>query len=164
MSIIQSLQDLLIHNIKTLYDAEHQLTEIIPLINERASHPNLKRIISEELEAAKTLSAVLKDAASQMAEEPAGQISESMMGLTREIRYFFNEEFDDDTVDAAILSLVQQTCHYFIAAYGATSQYAQTKDLPEVKSLLGKNIEHKKKLDEKLKTLAMHLNNIATSD
>jgi len=161
MSTIQSLQDLLIHNIKTLYDAEHQLTEILPLVNERVSHPDMTRIVSDELEAANKLSAALKDSSSNLGEEPTGQISETMVGLSREVRYFFSEDFDNDTVDAAILSLLQQISHYFIAAYGASAQYAETIDLPEVKSLLGKNIDHKKSLDEKLKKLAMHLNDIA---
>jgi len=164
MSNIQSLQDLLIHNIKTLYDAEHQLTEILPLINERASHPDLERIVTDELEAANNLSAALKDAAFEVGEEPTGQISEMMVGLSREIRYFFSEGFDNDTVDAAMLSHLQQMCYNFIVVYDVTGQYAETKQLFKIKSLLDKNKEHKKELEEKLKKLAMHLNDIATSD
>lgn len=158
---MNSLTDLLTFNLKVIYDAETQTTEILPLISERVTHPDLKKIAEDQLAAEKKLKKAIVAACDQLGENVTGQISEPMIGLNREIRFFLNEDFDDNTVDAALMNILQRVSHYFVACYGAMSNYADLLDLPDIKNDLGHNLKIKKKLDDDLKQLADHLNTIA---
>ena len=161
MHNLNSLRDLLIHYLKVIYDAEEQYTEILPLVAERATHPDLQKTINDQLNQGKQIKKTLITVGEQLAEDHSGQISEAMMGLTREMRFFFNEDFDNHVADAGLINLLQRATHYCIAGYGAMSNYADQLNEEEIKNELGQLLDMKKKLDDELKQLALHINEIA---
>jgi ferritin-like metal-binding protein YciE len=64
------------------------------------------------------------------------------------------EDFDDATMDAALIAAAQRAEHYEIAAYGTVVAWALAMGHDEVVGLLEETLAEEKAADEKLTSLA----------
>jgi ferritin-like metal-binding protein YciE len=68
------------------------------------------------------------------------------------------EDFEDDVMDAALISAAQRVEHYEIAAYGTVSAYADLLGESKQASLLRQTLEEEKQTDQKLTELSKKIN------
>jgi ferritin-like metal-binding protein YciE len=68
------------------------------------------------------------------------------------------EDFDDDTMDAGLISAAQRVEHYEIAAYGTVRTYAELLGEDQAAQLLEQTLEEEKETDQKLTDLASDIN------
>jgi ferritin-like metal-binding protein YciE len=69
-----------------------------------------------------------------------------------------SEDFEDDVMDAALISAAQRVEHYEIAAYGTVRTYAELLGEDTAAQLLEQTLEEEKETDQKLTDMAGEIN------
>jgi len=81
-----------------------------------------------------------------------------MEGLLAEGQEIMGEDFEDDVMDAALISAAQRVEHYEIAAYGTVRTYAELLGEDTAAQLLEQTLEEEKETDQKLTDMAGEIN------
>jgi ferritin-like metal-binding protein YciE len=154
-----SLRELLVEELKDLYDAENQLIKALPKMAEAASSEDLRAAIEEHLEKTEQQAERLKQVFSQLDESPKAQRCKGMEGLIKEGTDIIKEDdMDPEVKDAAIISAAQRVEHYEIAGYGCVRTWANLLGENEVASLLEQTLEEEKGADQTLTQIAEEIN------
>jgi ferritin-like metal-binding protein YciE len=154
-----SLRELLVEELKDLYDAENQLIKALPKMAEAASSEDLRAAIEEHLEKTEQQAERLKQVFSQLDESPKAQKCKGMEGLIKEGTDIIKEDdMDPEVKDAAIISAAQRVEHYEIAGYGCVRTWANLLGENEVASLLEQTLEEEKGADQTLTQIAEEIN------
>jgi len=154
-----SLRELLVEELKDLYDAENQLIKALPKMAEAASSEDLRTAIEEHLEKTEQQAERLKQVFSQLDESPKAEKCKGMEGLIKEGTDIIKEDdMDPEVKDAAIISAAQRVEHYEIAGYGCVRTWANLLGENEVASLLEQTLEEEKGADQTLTQIAEEIN------
>ncbi len=159
-----SLRELYVDELKDLYSAEMQLTKALPKMAKAASSGELREGFEKHLQQTQGHVERLEQIFEMLDEKPTGKKCLGMEGLVKEGAEVMEEDFQDDVMDAALISAAQRVEHYEIAAYGTVAAFADLLDEPEHASLLRETLEEEKETDEKLTELAEQINLEATSE
>ena len=153
-----ALQELLIDELRDLYDAENRLVKALPKLAKAATSKELRAGFEEHLEQTRGHVDRLKEIFDSFGEKPTGKKCAGMMGLIQEGEEMMNEDFDAEVMDAALISAAQRVEHYEIAAYGCVSTWAELLGESEAGALLEKTLEEEKETDGKLTQLSEKIN------
>jgi ferritin-like metal-binding protein YciE len=154
MEKIDSLEGLLLHEIKDLYHAEKQLVKALPKVAKKASSSELKNAIEEHLHQTEGHVNRLEQVF-QMLGQPAKAVKcKGMQGILEEGEETLKLDSTEETRDAAIITAAQKVEHYEIASYGSAANWAKLLGRNDIKALLGETLEEEKQTDEKLTRLA----------
>jgi ferritin-like metal-binding protein YciE len=153
-----SLQELYVDELKDLYSAENQLTKALPKMAKAASSEELRQGFEEHLEQTKGHVERLQQIFEMLGEKPTGKKCVGMEGLIKEGAEIMSEDFEDDVMDAALISAAQRVEHYEIAAYGTVCAYADLLGESEHVSLLKETLDEEKETDQKLTELSKEIN------
>lgn len=166
MASIDSLNALLVTQLRDLYDAEKRLTKAIPKLVKAATNDALRTALENHLEETENQVARLEQAFEHLGETAKAKPCAGMRGIIEEGNEHVNEDYDDDDLrDAVIIGSAQRVEHYEIAAYGTAMAHAKLLNQKEVISLLKATIEEEKAADKKLTEIAESVVNLeAASD
>ncbi|CAN5921321.1 ferritin-like domain-containing protein [soil metagenome] len=151
---LESLNDLFIHQLKDLYNAEQQLTKALPKMAEKATSTKLKKAFTDHLKETETQITRLEQVFEVLGEKAKGEKCKAMEGLLKEGEDFMKEDASDEVMDAGLIASAQRVEHYEIAGYGTACTYAKTLGHNDALNLLKENLAEEKKTDEKLTELA----------
>lgn len=151
---LESLNDLFVHQIKDLYNAEQQLTKALPKMADKASSKQLKTAFSNHLKETENQIKRLEQVFEVIGEKAKGEKCKAMEGLLKEGEDFMNEDATKEVMDAGLIASAQRVEHYEIAGYGTACTYAKTLGHTEAYNLLKETLAEEKKTDEKLTELA----------
>jgi ferritin-like metal-binding protein YciE len=151
---LDTLHDLMIHELKDLYSAERQLVQALPRMAKNATSNELQTAIRNHLAETEEHVARLQQLLEEFGESTRGQKCIGMEGLIEEAKELMDEDGDEDVLDAGIIAAAQRVEHYEIAAYGTVCEYARIMGHANAVELLGKTLEEEKKADELLTSLA----------
>jgi ferritin-like metal-binding protein YciE len=154
-----SLQDLLEHELKDLYNAENQLVKALPKMAKAASHPDLRAGFETHLEETQGQVKRLERIFKQLDMGTRGKKCEAMEGLIEEGKELISEKPGPAVLDAGLIAAAQKVEHYEIASYGCARTWANQLGLTEVAELLEETLEEEKATDVKLTELAMSMVN-----
>jgi ferritin-like metal-binding protein YciE len=152
---INSLQDLLLEELKDLYNMERQIIKALPKVIKHCSSEELKAGLEEHFEQTKHQEERLEECFEHVGHSAKSKKCTGMEGILEE-----GEDLIDDleekgpVMDAAIVSACQKVEHYEITAYGTTCAWAELLGLHEVAELLKQNLDEEKAADEKLTQVA----------
>ncbi|NLX09655.1 MAG: ferritin-like domain-containing protein [Chloroflexi bacterium] len=155
---LKSLDDLLLHELKDIYDAEHQITEALPKMRQAASSNELKKAFEEHLKVTEEQIKRLEQVFEQLGEKPKREACKGMKGLVAEGQNVMEEGDKGDTLDAALIASAQKVEHYEIASYGSVRTYANMLGHRDVAQLLQQTLDEESMTDEKLTGIAERLN------
>jgi ferritin-like metal-binding protein YciE len=156
---LDSMENLFLHEIKDLYNAEKQLTKALPKMAKAVTSEELRHLIEEHLEETKQQVERLEQIFNMLGKPARGIKCKGMEGLIEEGDELMGEEGDEAVKDAAILGAAQRVEHYEIAVYGCARTYAEMLGMMEAAELLQTSLDEEKAADEKLNQLAMsHVN------
>src|SRR4051812_5070109 len=79
-----TLDDLFLHELKDLYDAEHQLTEALPQMADAAASSDLRTVFNSHLLETREHINRLKQVFQRIGQEPERQTCPAMKGLVKE--------------------------------------------------------------------------------
>jgi len=149
-----SLDELFLHQLKDLYDAEHRLTEAIPKMAEKASHASLKNAFMSHLQETEKQVERLEMIFQNIGQEPDRVKCAAMVGLLAEGDEVLDAEGDADVLDAALLAAAQRVEHYEISGYGTARAFALRLGNRYAAELLQESLDEESAADEKLTMIA----------
>jgi ferritin-like metal-binding protein YciE len=129
---VETMQELLIDELKDLYSAEKQIVRALPKIAKAASSPELQEALLGHLEETKGV-----------LEEGAEVLEDTDKGVVR---------------DAALISACQRVEHYEMAGYGSAREFAKLLGQTEVAALLDETLSEEKNADKKLSAISKQVN------
>lgn len=160
MSTVNSLQELLLEEIKDIYDAEKQLVKALPKMAKAATNAELKEGITLHLTETKKHVARLEQAFKELgaSSKSKGKTCKAMQGLIEEGEEAIELEGPDAIRDACLIGAAQRVEHYEIAAYGTVITLAEIVGASEVADLLKETLNEEKNTDETLTDIADTVN------
>ena len=155
---LELLEDFYIEELHDIYDAEKQLSRILPKLSRAANAPELQAAFKEHHSVTKKQIRRLEEIFQRLDEKPTGKRCKGMAGLLKEAKEFLAEDAVPEIVDVGLITAAQKVEHYEIAAYGSLATYAKLLGFMQDKELLGQTLLEEKETDGKLSLLAESLN------
>lgn len=160
----ENLQELLVEELKDIYNAEHQLTKALPKMAKAAQNEDLKAGFLTHLEETKGHIERLEKAFELLGEKAKGKTCKAMKGLIEEGAEAIEENDASFTRDAQLIGAAQRVEHYEIAAYGTVRAMAKLLGHDEVADLLKQTLEEEGATDKKLTSVAAKVNRAAIEE
>lgn len=163
MSSVTTLHELLVEEIKDLYDAEKQLLKALPEMARAATYPDLKQSFLDHLNETNNQVVRLEMVFERLAVPPEEKTSKAMKVLIKEGADAIGLNGPDAIRDARLIGTAQRIEHYEIAAYGTARSFAETVGENEIVDLLERTLEEEKTVDENLTRISQTVNEEANS-
>lgn len=154
MAAMEDLRDLLIDELRDIYDAEHRITKALPKMAKNAGSDELREGFELHLEETEGQIERLEQIFELLGENPKRKKCEGIVGLLEEGEEKMGEDAHQSVLDAALIASAQKVEHYEIASYGTLRTYAQLLGNQDVAALLEETLQEEKATDEKLTALA----------
>ena len=151
---LSDLNDLFLHELKDVYDAEHQLLKALPRMAKAASSTELQQAFEEHLAQTEQQVERLESVFEACGESPERESCVGMKGLIAEGERLIKEDPEPDVLDAGLIAAAQRVEHYEIAAYGTLVAWADTAGIDGAAELLQATLEEEKMTDQKLSAIA----------
>lgn len=149
-----NLRDAFIAELRDSYDSEKQLTKALPKMASAASTPALKKALESHLEETRGHVERLEQVFESIDEKVQGKHCDGIAGIIKEGSAALGEDFDESTMDAAIIAGGQRAEHYEIAAYGTLIAWAKQLNLDDAVNLLQQTLDEEKAANRKLTEIA----------
>jgi len=164
MPKLASLDDLLVHELQDIYNAEGQILKALPRMIKAATHPDLKQAFEEHRQQTEGQVRRLEHAFKLLGVPAKGRKCEGMAGLIEEGKKVMEEDAEPPVRDAALIAAAQKVEHYEIASYGCVCTYAEMLGYDQVHDLLGQNLDEEETTDQRLTALAENVINQEAED
>lgn len=161
---LNTLADLLLHELKDLYSAETQLTKALPKMAKAATNPDLRAGFEEHLEQTRNHVARLDAIGEKLGARLTGHKCQAMEGLIKEGAELIGEDADESVRDAGLIGAAQRVEHYEMAGYGTARTLAMQLGHSEIADLLEETLEEEKDTDAKLTELAESAVNLEAAE
>jgi len=151
---LQSLNDVLVHELQDLHSAEEQLIEALPKMAGAATDDKLRTAFEEHLGETRQHLERIEDVCSQIGITPSGERCKAMEGLLREGDEIISATGDPAAKDAALIAAAQRVEHCEIAAYGTARTLADQLGFGDAKDLLDQTLDEESNADSRLTKIA----------
>lgn len=151
---LETMQDLLIHQLRDIYSAEQMLTKALPKLADKASTEELANAFREHLAETQKQVARLDQVFKILGERPGGVKCKGMEGLIEEGNEILEEEGSEAVIDAGIIAAAQRVEHYEISAYGSAKALAVLLGHSDVVRLLNESQVEETAADKRLSLIA----------
>jgi len=161
---VETLEELLVDELKDLYSAEKQIVRSLPKLAKAAASTELQEALLSHLEETKGQVERLEQIAELVGKKLTGKTCVGMQGVLEEGSEVV-EETDKGTVrDAALIGASQRVEHYEIAGYGTARDFAKILGMNDVAELLEQTLQEEKAADKKLTSLSTAVNKRAKAE
>jgi ferritin-like metal-binding protein YciE len=151
---MNNMQDLYLHELKDIHNAEKQILQALPKMAKAASHQELRQAFEEHERVTEEQVRRLETIFDDLGQKPSGKKCKGMEGLIEEGEEILSEDADPDVRDAALIAAAQRVEHYEIAAYGTARTYARHLGFDKHVELLQRTLDEEGQTDERLTKLA----------
>jgi len=152
---LNTLHDLLVHELRDLLSAEKQLVKALPKMAKAASSDELRSAITGHLEQTRVHVTRLEQSFESLGLSARGAKCDAMAGLLEEASGLLAEEAAPEVLDAAIIGSAQRVEHYEMAAYGCARAYAERLGETDVAALLATTLEEESDANDLLNQIAL---------
>jgi ferritin-like metal-binding protein YciE len=158
-----TLDELLIAEVKDLYDAEIRLTDALPKMAEAADAQTLKNAFRSHLAETEGQVTRLEQVFQILGVDAERETCDAMKGLISEGDDFIGASGDPAVLDAALIGAAQRVEHYEMAGYGTARSLAKQLGKQQVADLLQQTLDEEGAADKKLTEIAETYANVAAS-
>jgi ferritin-like metal-binding protein YciE len=151
---INTFEELLVHEMQDLYDAEQHIAKALPKMVSAASSPQLRSAFEKHLEQTKAQIGRLEQAFQGVAQTPKAGSCKGVKGLIDEGSALIDEKADPAVKDAGLIVAAQKIEHYEIAAYGSVRAWANRLGHERIAQLFDRTLQEEKDTDRILSELA----------
>lgn len=152
---VKTFEELSLHGLQDIYDAEHQALEKgLPALHEAATSAELKKAFKEHEAQTKKQVERLEKVFKAIGEKAERQECAAAKGLIEETQHIIKEGERGPVLDAALISAAQKFEHYEIASYGTARTFARQLGQEEAAKLLEETLAEEEQTDKKLTGLA----------
>ena len=153
---VESLEKLLVNELKDLYSAEKQILQALPKMAKAASAPELQKAFQthekQTQEHVRRIERIFESGRIEGA--PSGKKCKGMEGLIEEGKEVMQEDMPDPLRDAALIAAAQKVEHYEIASYGTVRTMAERLGLSDAVKLLQQTLDEEGETDKLLTSIA----------
>ncbi len=160
----ESLQELLVEELKDIYHAENQLVKALPKLAKAAASEKLKAGFTAHLEETKGHVERLEQVFELLDEPVKGKPCKAMKGLVEEGAEAIEENDAGLIRDAQLIGAAQRVEHYEIAAYGTVRALAELLGHDDVVALLKQTLDEEGATDKKLTSISKEVNRAALNE
>lgn len=154
---VDTVEKLLIDELKDLYSAEKQITRALPKMAKNAANDELKMAFETHLKETEGQIKRLDRVFEILGKSSGGKTCKGMHGLLEEGSETM-EETEGEVRDAAMICAAQKVEHYEMAGYGSVRTWAQQLGQKEIADLLQQTLDEEGETDHKLTQLAGKIN------
>jgi ferritin-like metal-binding protein YciE len=158
---VNTMQELLIDELKDLYSAEKQIVKALPKIIKAVSTAELQQGLSSHLEETKGQVTRLEKIGEMLAKKLTGKTCVGMKGVLEEGSEVLEDTDKGLVRDAALISACQRVEHYEMAGYGSAREFAKLLGESEVAALLDETLAEEKNADKTLSVASKQVNSQA---
>jgi ferritin-like metal-binding protein YciE len=151
---LDSMHDLLLEELRDLYNAEQQLLKALPKIAEKVTTPSLREAIETHCRETEGHALRLERIFNGLGEKATGKKCKGMEGVLDEGDELLSEKGSETVRDAGIIAAAQRVEHYEIAGYGSAISFAQLLGHHDIVALLEETLAEEQAADEKLSMIA----------
>jgi ferritin-like metal-binding protein YciE len=159
MAKIDSLEPLLVDELRDLLDAEKQVSKALPKMARAASSEQLRNAFEQHRVQTTTQIERLNQVFEELGERARSKKCIGMKSLIEEGEEMLGEIEEGPTRDAFLISAAQKVEHYEIAAYGTLRTHAQLLGHNRAAQLLEQTLTEEKQTDERLTGIAESVSN-----
>lgn len=161
---LNNFDDLFMHQLQDVYDAELQLTDALPKMANAADSSDLKNAFNSHLMETRGHVARLEQVFRKLGRDANRVTCPAMKGLVKEGGEAIGATGDPRVKDAALIAAAQRVEHYEMAAYGTLRALARTVGMDDVAELFQQTLDEEGMADKKLTAIAeSHVNSDASS-
>lgn len=153
---IFDLYDLMLEQLRDLYDGELQQITFLDKQSEIAESFELNEFLSLHLKETKKQAQRIEEVFGILNEDPEGESCDGIKGLIKESQKLANRCINEEVRDAALVTAVQHINHYEVAGYGTAIAYAKTLGRHDIAELLLDTLREEKRADMGLSDLAQN--------
>lgn len=154
MHHLNNFQDLFIHELRDLFNAEQQLLDALPKMAQAADSADLREAFNHHLNQTRTHVSRLDRIFDRFEITSAGEECQAMKGLISEGEDVINSDGASAVKDAALIAAAQRVEHYEIAGYGAARNHAKNLGFDDIADTLQAILDEEGEADKKLTALA----------
>ncbi|MEX2531370.1 MAG: ferritin-like domain-containing protein [Gemmatimonadota bacterium] len=151
---LQTLEDLLVHQIQDILSAEQQVKKALPRMAEAAGSDKLRTAFKDHQKETEIQIERLEKAFKLMDKPVSASHCEAAEGLITEAEGYIDGDGNRAVLDAGIVTAAQRFEHYEIAAYGSAISFARQLKRNEVADLLQESLDEETAADKKLTSIA----------
>lgn len=151
---LKTLDDLFVHELQDLHNAEKQLVKALPKMAKAANCEKLRQGFEEHLAQTEQHVERLEKIFEQLEKKAGRTKCDAMAGLIEEGQKLIDQDAEPAVKDAGLIAAAQRVEHYEIAAYGSAVAFGKILGLNEAVEFLEKTLAEEKETDEKLTELA----------
>jgi ferritin-like metal-binding protein YciE len=159
----QTLKDLYVHELKTLYSAEQQILEALPKMIQATANAQLAAAFQAHLEQTREQADRLEKILERHDQTTRGPRYKGMEGVLAEGAELLDSEADEGVRDAGLIAAAQRVEHDEIAGYGSARTYAEMLGDAEGARLLQATLTEETETDQKLTDLAKSVINLVAT-
>jgi ferritin-like metal-binding protein YciE len=161
---IESLTEVLVTELRDLYDAEKRLTKAIPRMAKKSTNGALRKALTDHLKETNRQVRRLEQAFRQLGERPRGKACAGMRGIIEEGDEHAGEQYQTEALrDAVIIGSAMRVEHYEMAAYMGAIEHARILGQSTVKDLLEATLAEEEAADKKLQAIGQTVNPAAAT-
>jgi ferritin-like metal-binding protein YciE len=154
MATPKTLHDAFVDELRDAYDAEKQVLKALPKMAKAATSKALRAAFEDHLTETKGQVERLEQVFASLDEKVRGKHCDGVAGIIEEGKSVMEEDFDEPTMDAALIAAAQRVEHYEMAAYGTLVAWAKAMGHDEAARLLDETLDEETAADQKLTSLA----------
>ncbi len=143
---ISDAQELFVHELGEIYDAEHQFIEGQQEMIQNATDEDLKGAIREHLGQTEQHASNIERVFAQLGQEARRETNEVAQGLVSEAQEGIQEAQSNTLRDAAIVSAVIKVEHFEMGSYRSLVTAAHLMGQTEIERLLKENIQQEEEM------------------
>jgi ferritin-like metal-binding protein YciE len=155
---VETMQELLIDELKDLYSAEKQIVRALPKLAKAASSPELRQALLSHLEETKVQVIRLENIGEIVGKKLTGKTCAGMKGVLEEGSKVLEDTDKGIVRDAALIAASQRVEHYEMAGYGSAREFAKLLEHADVAALLDETLAEEKNADKKLSLISQQVN------
>ena len=159
----KNLKDLLLHTLKDVYFAEHEILKALPKMAQAAQRVELKEALATHRAQTELQVQRLKDVFALLNQQPQGEPCKAIQGIIAEGEKVIEMFAGGPALDAGLIAAAQAVEHYEIARYGALRSWAELAGLEDAADLLDDTLEEEKNTDALLTQLAEERANVESA-
>lgn len=151
---LETMQDLLVDQLKDIHNAEKQLTRALPRLAEKAVNEELREALRAHVAETERQVQRLDRVFEKLGTRPGNKVCKGMEGLIAEADELLGEDGNEAVIDAGLIAAAQRVEHYEISAYGSAKALAALLGHADIVKLLDESQEEETAADKKLSLIA----------
>jgi ferritin-like metal-binding protein YciE len=157
---LNSLHNLYVLELHTVYDAEQQIIKALPKMADAASSAELKKAFQTHRDETQLHINRLEEIFEMHGESPKGTKCLGIEGIIKEGNELLKAHADTAVRDAALISAAQRVEHFEIALYGCLRTWAEQLGFERAAQVLQTTLREEEEADRLLTSIAQSRVNI----